>query len=854
MKAKNSAASSFSRLEAIDIVNMVIVCLYLLVDIIPKGDAIDYNGPQWLYMGILNIIVILYLFTKFNAKHSEYRSQIGTIFLTTPVIVYSVYFAISGLSFFFAFNQSEFLVCYSRFVITFIGFINILLLLPKSEKIIPFIAQLISLLVFIQAIEALQAFFSEVSTNGLSTAIQSMKGDTGNKNIFSSSTAIKIPFVLYSLYHGKKLQKILNFVILTVTLYALFIANTRSTFVGVLFQLFIYSVFCIYDYLSHTDGRTLIQKLSLFIVPLIAGVLLAQITLDTQKRLTIDQNQVDYGYGSFTQRISSIDFSETGSSGRNHIWKAGWGLFKDHKYTGIGYGNWKICSIPYERFDNGDNSVSVHAHNDFLESFGETGILGGGAYLLIFLLIPLLSFKNLFSKEIPNESKILLLLSLIGLGGYFFDALFNFPMERATMQVYFVLLYALNINENYKLRSFRNIRPRSTTNSLQVYLPVALLLALPSTLITYKTWESMVVQNTIFPDINADVLTYKSYDINEQFPSIPNLTMWGLPISSIKGRYLINDKKFDEGVAMLDKVSKENPFLYYAEFLKGKMYYENAQYDSAYKYAIIAFDNRPLNLAYFGLLSFACAQKNDSLRLKNAFVEFNKYRKDPAVAGAWNNYLFALTRMKYPVPFMLKVADSALVLFPKDSVTIRNSITMHQMAGDNKTPAIANAVGQPTNPTQSVNTQNAPAAANPNNPPPQLTAAMKDSAMFYDIFKRGNEAFVKNDFKKAIDLYQKAQIINPTFYPAMENIGLSYFLLQDYGTAVQYLDKAIASKMSVDGKAEYFRGIALIDMGKRDEGCQSFLISEGKKYYDARRLYDLNCVPQPATPQNPPKQ
>ena len=60
--------------------------------------------------------------------------------------------------------------------------------------------------------------------------------------------------------------------------------------------------------------------------------------------------------------------------------------------------------------------------------------------------------------------------------------------------------------------------------------------------------------------------------------------------------------------------------------------------------------------------------------------------------------------------------------------------------------------------------------------------------------------------------------------------------------------------MSVDGKAEYFRGIALIDMGKRDEGCQSFLISEGKKYYDARRLYDLNCVPQPATPQNPPKQ
>ncbi len=855
MKAKNSAASSFSRLEAMDIVNMVIICLYLMVDIIPKGDAIDYNGPQWLYLGILNFFVILYLFSGVKNKHSQYNSQFSNTFKRTPVLIYSFYFLVSGLSFFFAFNQNEFLVCYARFIIAFIGFINILVLLQKSEKIFPYIAQLVAIILLFTIIDALQGFFSDVSVSGITTAILNMKGDTGNKNIFSSGILVKVPFVLYCLYNGKKIQKIINFIILLLTIYALFLANARSAFLGIFLEALVYIIFCIYDFSSHKDGRLLVRHLALFLVPLVGGILTSQVTIDTQRRITVDANfDASASYGTFSERISTITLSGKRTEGRTPIWKAGISLFKDHPYTGIGYGNWKICSIPYERLSNDDNSISVHAHNDFIESFGESGILGGVSYLLLFVLLPFLSLKNLFSKEIPNERKALLLISLVGLAGYFVDAFLNFPMERATMQVYFIILYALNISENYRLYTLRSDSAPAVGKQLIVYLAAGSILSISAIYITYQTWESMIVQNTIFNDINADVLTHKSYEVNDQFPPLNNVTMWGLPVSSIKGRYLISDKKFDEAVAMLDNVKKENPYLYYAEFLKGKMYYENNQFDSAYKYAIIAFDNRPRNLAYFGLLSFACAQKNDSIRLKKAFVIYNQYRQDPTSAAAWNNYLFALTRMKYPVPYMLKVADSALVLFPKDSVTIRNSITMHQMAGDNKTPAIANAVGQPTNPTQSVNTQNAPAAANPNTPPPQLTAAMKDSAMFYDIFKRGNEAFVKNDFKKAIDLYQKAQIINPTFYPAMENIGLSYFLLQDYGTAVQYLDKAIASKMSVDGKAEYFRGIALIDMGKRDEGCQSFLISEGKKYYDARRLYDLNCVPQPATPQNPPKQ
>ena len=848
MKSKRTSSgpnSLFESLMGVDYINLILVCLYLLVDYIPKGDAIDFNGPQWMYLGAINLVAILYFFSANKHHHNDYNIQFSHTVFTIPVLLYGAFFILAGASYFFAFNKNEFLVCYARCAITFIGFVNLIIAIQRSEKLLPYISQIIAIILLLKCIDALQGFFSDVSTNGVFSAIVNMKGDTGNKNIFSSGIVIKLPFVLFCLYNGKKYIKLLNFIILTIALYTLFLANARSAFIGVFAELLVYSIFCIYNFTSHKDGKSLIQQLAYFLIPIVICVLLSQITIDTQRRSNVET--INGGYGTVTERVGSISLSDSGSSGRIHIWEAAVALFKSRPLTGAGYGNWKISSIPFDRLDNNDNDMNVHAHNDFLEEYGELGIVGGTIYLLLFLVVPLISLKNLFSKNIPNENKLLLLLSLIGIGGYFIDAVFNFPMERATMQLYFMLFFAINVIENYRLKKYNTTLEIFNFNRLRKYVLAALLLAIPCIYITYQTWQSMVVQSTVFEDVNAEVVTHKSYDINDQFPSLTNLTMWGLPISCIKARYLIAEKKFDEAVSMLNQTKHENPYLYYAEFLKGRMYFENNQFDSAYKYAKIAFDNRPRNLAYFGLIAFACANKNDSLRLKRDFYLLRKYRKDAEVAKAWNNYLYALTVMKYPVPYMLKVADSALVLYPTDSVTISNSKTMHVLAGDKPTPVATNTAPTATQIQAPVPQQNG--AVPPGSSTQQLSsAALKDSAIFYDLFKRGNESFIKSDFKTAIGLFENARKINPNFYPALENIGLSYFLMRDFGTAVKYLNMVLETKASNDGKAEYYLGISLINTGRKEEGCQSFLNSEAKKYYDARRLYDLNCVPQAAPP------
>jgi len=646
-------------------------------------------------------------------------------------------------------------------------------------------------------------------------------------------------------------------VILLLALYAIALANARSSYVGIIFELLVFIAFCVYEFLNHQDARKMLQNVSLFLIPIVLALMLSQLTVETQRRNLAEGQQSNFG--TVGERISNIGFTDRGSSNRVGIWAVGLDLFKHYPLTGRGFGNWKITSQEFDQYSNDDNSMSVHAHNDFVEAFGESGILGGIVYLLVFFLLPFYSLKNIFSATIDHQEKIPLLLSLIGLAGYFTDAFLNFPMERATMQTYFVILYGLNAAENFRLSRMRTETETQTapSNRLRWILPLFLIFTVATVYITYQTNQSMIVQSAMFEDVNADVVSKKTTDINDQLPSLTNVTMWGLPLSLMKARYLLNEKRIDEGIAMFENVKKENPYMYYAEFIKGRWYYENGYYDSAYKYGVIAFENRPRNVAYFGLLAFVCANKNDSARLFRDFNLIRKYRNDEGMAKGWNNYLYALTVMKYPNTYTVKVADSALALYPKDSVTIKNSLVLHTQLGDvpvaqAQAPAIPAPAAQLT---QQAPTQQGPPNPGPITPggaPAPTPQAYQDSMRFYDFFKRGNEAFTKNDLKTAMELYESARKINPKFSPIVENIGLVHFLNKEWASALPYFEKVVNNKWSADGKAEYYRGICLYNVGKIPEGCQSFLTSEAKGYSDARRLYNLNCVNPPAGAAPPP--
>ena len=864
MKEKKATAISLSSLSGSNYATLAILCLYTFVDFIPRGESIDFNGPQWLYLSIVNLIAVAYLFTANKSRYSDVSQQFGSAIAQPPAIMFTIFCILSGLSFFFAFNKNEFIVNYARCIIAFIGFASVACLMLQTNRILPILAQVVSIVLFFNVFKGLQVFFNDVSELGFDGAVVNMKGVTGNKNIFASAIVVKLPFALYSVYIGAKWKRVVNLVILFLALYAIALANARSSYIGIIFQLIVFIAFCIYEFMGHKDARKMLQDISLFLIPIVLALMLSQLTVETQRRTVLGAQPGTFG--SVSERIGSIDLSDRGSSGRVSIWAVGIDLFKHYPITGRGYGNWKITSQEFDQFSNDDNSMSVHAHNDFIEALGESGVFGGIAYLLVFFLLPFYSLKNILSADIPRHEKIPLLLSLIGLAGYFTDAFLNFPMERATMQVYFILLFGLNAVENARLKRLRTNESKTYSNRLKILLPIFLVLTLGTIWVTNETNKSMIVQSAMFEDVNADVVSKRTTDINDQLPSLTNVTMWGLPLSLMKGRYLLNEKKIKEAMEMFENVKKENPYMFYAEFIKGRWYYENAgidksYYDSAYKYGVICFENRPRNVAYFGLLAFVCANKKDSGRLFRNFNLIRKYRKDEGMAKGWNNYLFALQELKYPKEFMLKVADSAFALFPKDSVTIANRKKLYTDLGmvppDNTAPNPAQLTQQTQLTQPAMMTQSQPQQQQQAGMPPPITPggapaptpeAYQDSLRFYDFFKRGNEAFTKNDLKNAMELYESARKINSKFSPVIENIGLVHFLNKEWGAALPYFERVVNNKWTMDGKAEYYRGICLYNVGKVPEGCQSFLTSEAKGYSDARRLYNLNCVNPPGTP------
>jgi O-antigen ligase len=783
--------------------------LYLLVDFIPSFEAFDIIGSQWLYTGLVNLLVLGYLMISKNQVHDK---RVTNIMLQPSVISYFVYFVIAAFSILFAINAVEFLVCFSRLIITIIAFVNFIILIKDYHRNFIFLCQSVAIITLIKCLQSLNIFFHDVPELGLYQAILNMKVDAGNKNIFGSSIVVKMPFILYCIYAGSANQKLINLLVFIIVLYTLLLVNARASYVGAAALIVGYLLFSFVEYRDGKPIKYVLKHVLSIMVVVALAVSLAQVTIVSQRKLYGDG--IASVYGTITERISSIGLTSNQTSGRSKIWKAAVSVIKDHPVTGVGFGNWKIASIPYEKGDYTDFSISLHAHNDLLETTGELGVFGGLAYLCIFAFAAFYSIKNLLSKKTASLKKPLLLISLIGLSGYFVDAMLNFPMERTVIQLYFALLLAINSFANFEISR----KPGSNSKILSSYSIIAAFVLLPAVYVAYQTYESLVVQGYTYEDIGAETPVNSWSEVNDKFPAIPNITQTGLPIEGIKGRYLMLAGKYDEAGPYLKKAIAANPPIMYGQFLTGLNYYFKKQMDSAYIYAKDVFQNRPSSYAVFSLLTNVAIAKKDSLYLKKSFYEYNKTKPGP---DGWNIYLYALTTFNYPVPYLKNIADSAFLLYPDDPKVIQNKKAVEAMGAGNNVQIIKNGVP-------------VPAAAPGADPATEIVTA--NASM-----QKGLDLFSKKDYRAAIKSFQTATDLNPGFYPPVENIAMCYYLLNDFATALKYFTRVVRSKSSSDGKSEFFAGICLINTGKKAEGCKSFEAAAQKKYYDAQRLIDLNC-------------
>jgi tetratricopeptide (TPR) repeat protein len=257
-----------------------------------------------------------------------------------------------------------------------------------------------------------------------------------------------------------------------------------------------------------------------------------------------------------------------------------------HPLTGAGIGNWKIASLPNEKYS--DNFISSkHAHNDFLQMGAELGIPGFILYLALFVLLAFAGYKLIFTQPDKNIRDISYFL-VAAIAAYGVDAMLQFPQERPVIQVLFM------ISAGFLMSLYAATFPMAARKiSVKPVMIALLLLIAPSIWALNQMQESAKVQMEYLSDFVKDKPIKQWFAADDPFPEWPNLAMTVVPVDLIKTRYAIETNNFDEAKRLFAKAKKFNPNTPIHYFLEALMYKKMGSLDSTISYSLKSIEYRP---------------------------------------------------------------------------------------------------------------------------------------------------------------------------------------------------------------------------------------------------------------------
>ena len=776
----NSNTDKKAQVQSSENISVLFVALYLLVHFVTDWGGADVMGSQWMYTGIVDLVVLAYIII--NAV--QYKEAIEKVFLHRFTLLYTFFVLWALGSYFYAINPTESLVCLGRLVSTFIIFINLFILFYKRNYIWIFqsISYVITAILIYDSLFVLSNFSKNIDTMDLDQNILALMGNHGNKNVMAASLVIKIPFCLYVIIKSKEVGKIIGFIGLLLGFISLFVLNTRSTFVAIILVGLLFITFTVIGF-GKNQVKNILIRVSFFIIPLVASYFIANAILNN----ALSMQETSGGYGTVDARLKTINFKDNESS-RIHLWGTAYDYFKKHPIIGGGYGNWKLASIPYEKSVANELFVPYHSHNDFIENAADLGLLGGLAYLGLFAFMFLFTIQS-FKKEKYKNYREFISIAFLGVTCYFVDAFLNFPAERPAMQTMFTVCSALVLSPYFLVSHAKDEVKKSYAFIPNLYFVIALILIIPSIYIASQVYASFKIQKYVMGEINANPV----YATNEvvKLPNIPNLSTSALPVKALIARYYIRDKNFPAAIKLLKESYNDNPYIHYNDFLLTSVYASQNNFDSTLVYAKRAYYNWPRATSYYKNMIFAAVRKKDTIELNKAFDTSVKYSN---TALTYEEYVKGCFELKYKTTTQLNaLLDIAVKKFPNENLS--------------NTRALINGGIIASNP----------------------------------FALAGNQNFQKKNYTAAFEDYKKAIAAEPTNFAHYENAGLSLFNAKNYKDCIYYFEKSASFQQNNSGKPQYFLGLSNINIGNKEKGCVFLNASKSKGYTEAAATIKSVC-------------
>lgn len=814
-KNKNNQKSAVSESSTFT-TSKILFLLYLFIGFIPSMGAMDYDGPEWLYVSVLNVVTLFFIFrnyTSFNAFsfHKNFK-----IFL----LLFLGFFTIGCLSIFNAINVSESLVHLSRLVNIIVALYCLYLMIRQNPSyFFNFTCKAVTIILAYFAGKAILFFIGNYSSPRTHGFLKLFPHNYGNMNIYAAYLAIQFPFVIYGFIYFKKVWKYIAGVVVFMTLLALLFASARTALLSTSIIFFLFIAYLVYGVVKHKLPFKR-EIAILLLLPILSGFLVLNVNrLDKNTSNSISEllvsreadffegrDAVKYGTHNIEDLVPKdvkIEIKKQLGSERFTLWNLAYIRFKENPILGVGYGNYKAVGKKehYANFSHREGLFATprRAHNDFIEKLAETGVFGFLLYVSLFVF-PFILFVKMFRREKQYEKQFILVVILGSAIVYTLDALLNFPLERPPVQLYFILVAIFIL-----LFSQKETFTLEKTSKAKLHLLLfgaVFLISFASIASNYLVFKSYQLQRTMREDLAGKTLftdqkLENSYEsIKKSWTNYPELSYIGTVNNVYLANYAVKAKKYEEALEILYTSENHNKDAFLVKAFKSEIYlnvYDNI--DSAKYYAENVFDDYPGFRANYDILRKIYLKEKDTVNLMRVM---NRYSKNsPRDVVAWKTKANTIYNVTKDSKRMLAVLDTALaynaysntLLLAKQEVLDKLKFKSHLSDTEIK-----------------------------------------------EKHQNAYNFFAKQQYQNARAVYLDILKTNPNDYLSVQNIGIINLIEKKYEAAIVNLTRVIDANVFPDGKAEYSRGYCYEQLGQMKKAKADYTKSRAKKYPQAMSL------------------
>jgi len=761
----------------------LIFLLYFIVGFVPILDAADRSSTQILYLQFLNLISIGYYLIELKNKQKKNFIKNLKEFPFLLLLIFTIW---STFTISIAGNTIESLKTIAYILTYLTAFPILYYLINTINNAKSFILNSITFIVFLEVFAVVFPFINDIITEGsFLSRSQRYSGFTGNINIAAFSILMKLPLIIYNLLTTqKRTWAIFNLIIVFFSIYSIIsIHQTRGAILGLIIIFLILIIYFLVQFKNKKINLKYFSKgLLIFTIPLIINLFINNF------QTTNFSNQKG---NSIAERLETIvSQNDESKNSRLRYWEQSIITALKNPLFGIGIGNWKLKGIESDVQNLNNYIVPYHSHNDFLEIFAETGIIGFLSFTLFYTSLFVILIFYLYKRKLPEFQFFLMLALLI----YIIDATLNFPFARPIQQISFLIISILSYILLSPKFAFKppNYRLRST-------LWIILMLLSPLSFYSaIRIFKSSQQQYILLSEFNTNSYTKSLEEVDTYESYYPNLSETTIPLVTFKGLYHLRNNDYQKALEYFHEGKKANPYLFINESYIGYIYSRLNIPDSSLYYSKLAFEKYPNNINHFGHYVISLTLNRDSLEIKNAY---NKIKQTyPDAKSIDQIYYLALANL----------------LDKDDSKSFLDETSKNILKSDN------------TDELTRINYY--------------VLEFGKEKLIKADIlYQEGLKNFEQKKFLEAAQNFEKAAEINPLELPYFENAANAYMQISKLDEALKNINYVIENSDKPNGKALYIKALIFLEKGEIITTCKLLDESEKAGFRGARNLKSSYC-------------